>query len=134
MEVNAYLTFAGNCEAAFNFYINHLGGEVIAKHVYRGSPMEQQCAPEWLDKIMHMGIRVAGKTLMGSDGMGDCQTTQFAGFSLSINTDDAAEAERVFAALAENANITMPLEATFWARRFGMLTDQFGIPWMVNCE
>lgn len=134
MEINAYLTFAGTCEAAFEFYLKHLGGEVIAKHSYLGSPMEQQCPAEWRDKIMHMCVNVAGKTLMGSDGMGECQTTSFSGFSLSVNTKDTEEADRIFAALAENGNITMPIAATFWARRFGMLTDQFGVPWMINCE
>lgn len=134
MELNAYLTFAGTCEAAFNFYLKQLGGEVIAKHSFAGSPMEQQCPAEWRDKIMHMCISVAGKTLMGSDGMGECKNTEFSGFSLTINTTTPEEADRVFTALAENGTITMPIAATFWARRFGTLTDQFGVPWMVNCE
>lgn len=134
MQINAYLTFDGSCENAFNFYLQHLGGEVLAKHPFAGSPMEQHCPTEWREKIMHMCIRVAGNTLMGSDGMGDCQNTAYSGFSLSINTSEPEQADRIFAALSENGKITMPIAATFWARRFGTLTDQFGVPWMVNCE
>ena len=134
MHLNAYLSFSGNCEAAFAFYLKHLGGEIMEQHRYAGSPMEAQCPSGWGDKIMHMRARVGDMVLMGSDAGGECAPEKLAGFSLSINTADPAEAERIFAAMSENAVIGMPLAETFWARRFGMLTDQFGVPWMVNCE
>jgi PhnB protein len=135
MQLNPYLTFNGNCEAAFRFYEKHLGGKIEFIHRFAESPMADQCGAEWGDKIMHVSMNLNGQTLMASDTMGASQAYEgMKGFSLSLNVKDIAEAESLFAALSEDASIQMPLQATFWAARFGMLVDQFGTPWMVNCE
>lgn len=134
MQLNPYLSFNGNCEAAFRFYAEHLGGNIVELHRYAGSPMAEQCPPEWQEKIMHAQLALDGQTLMASDGMGPGAAAPIKGISLSLNFDDPADAERVFTALAQGATVEMPLQQTFWARRFGMLIDQFGVPWMVNCE
>ncbi|WP_394779717.1 VOC family protein [Undibacterium sp.] len=132
MQLNAYLNFNGRCEEALNFYEQRLGGKIEAVFKFRGSPMEAQCPPHWLDKVMHASISIDGKILQASDGMGGADE-ELKGFSLSLGAVDIAEAERLFTALSDNAIIKMPLQQTFWATRFGMLTDQFGVPWMVNC-
>ncbi|MBI3284006.1 MAG: VOC family protein [Burkholderiales bacterium] len=134
MQLNAYLNFNGNCEAAFNFYVRQLGGKIAAMHSFADSPMAEQCSPDWRNKVMHAQLVLDGQILMGSDGMKPGDVTGMKGFSMSLNVKDIAEAESVFQALSENATIQMPLQQTFWAQRFGMLTDQFGTPWMVNCE
>ncbi|MES2071231.1 MAG: VOC family protein [Pseudomonadota bacterium] len=133
MQLNPYLNFNGRCEEAFKFYEQRLGGKIQMIHKFGGSPMEDQCPPGWADKVMHVSMDLNGQTLMGSDdGRPDFQGMK--GFALSLNAKDVAEAERLFSALSENAEIQMPLQQTFWAARFGMLVDQFGTPWMVNCE
>ncbi len=133
MELNPYLYFNGNCEVAFRFYEQHLGGKIEAVHTYAGSPMENQLPPEWRDKVMHVRMKVGTTVLMGSDAPeGRYRTPQ--GFSVSLNLKDAAEADRLFEALSKNGTVSMPIQKTFWATRFAMFTDQFGIPWMMNCE
>ncbi len=133
MELNPYLYFNGNCEVAFKFYEQHLGGKIEAVHTYAGSPMENQLPPEWRDKVMHVRMKVGTTVLMGSDAPeGRYRTPQ--GFSVSLNLKDAAEADRLFEALSKNGTVSMPIQKTFWATRFAMFTDQFGIPWMINCE
>lgn len=133
MHVNPYLSFNGQCEAAFTFYAGCLGGENVAMMTYAGSPMEAQTPPEWRNKIMHARLIVDNNILMGSDSAPDCYAAP-TGMSVALGIEDPAEAERIFAALAENGTIQMPIAETFWAHRFGMLTDQFGTPWMINCE
>jgi PhnB protein len=133
MEVNPYLNFNGNCEEAFKFYEQCLSGKIETIHTFAGSPMENQLPPEWRDKVMHIRMTVGSTVLMGSDGPGDhYQTPQ--GFSVSLNLKDAAEADRVYAALSANGKIRMAIQKTFWAARFAMFTDKFGTPWMINCE
>lgn len=132
MQFNTYLHFKGQCEEAFDFYAASLGGSV-AKFRYGESPMAEQTAPEMRDKLMHATLTVGGQSLMGSDAPLSLQE-EAGGFSVSYATEDPAEAERVFAALSEGATIRMPIQETFWAHRFGMLVDRFGIPWMVNCN
>jgi PhnB protein len=133
MQMNPYLTFNGHCEAAFKFYAKVLGGNIEAMMPHAGTPMEQHVAPEWRSKIMHARLRFGDEVLMGSDAPPDrCQPMQ--GFSVSLGIDDPAEAERVFHALSEQGTVQMPIQETFWALRFGMLVDQFGTPWMINCE
>lgn len=134
MQLNPYLIFNGNCEAAFLFYQQHLGGKIDAMHRFSDSPMADQCGPNLGEKIMHVSMSLDGKTLMASDAGPNQPYEGMKGFSLSLNVKDVAEAEKIFAALSPNATIQMPLQPTFWAARFGMLTDQFGTPWMVNCE
>jgi PhnB protein len=132
MKLNPYLHFNGDCEQAFKFYEKCLGGKLTMKR-HRGSPAEAQCPPEWLDKILHARLVVGNETVMGSDAPPQYQLKP-QGFCVSIGVDDPVEAERIYSALSENGTIRMPLQETFWARRFGMFIDQFGTPWMVNCE
>ncbi len=97
--------------------------------------MADQCPPSAAQLIMHMRMELNDQTLMGSDSMSDHAYEGIKGVNLSIGVDDVAEAKRLFAALSIDAQkIIMPLDKTFWAARFGMLIDQFGVPWMVNCE
>lgn len=134
MQLNPYLNFNGQCEVAFKFYEQCLGGEITVMLTYGSSPMAEQTPPEWREKIMHARLAVGDEVLMGSDSPPGQQYEAIKGISVALNVNDPAEAERVFSALAENGTIQMRIQSTFWAARFGMLTDQFGVPWMVNCE
>ena len=134
MQLNAYLYFNGQCEEAFQFYEQLLGGKIEAMFPHAGTPAEQYVPPEWRDKIMHARLSVGGSVLMGSDAPPGHYHEASKGFSVNIGLQDPEEAERIFHALAENGKVNMPIEKTFWAERFGMLVDRFGIPWMINCE
>jgi PhnB protein len=133
MKTNPYLQFNGNCEEALKFYEKALGGKIVMLMRYREAPPESGCSEESMNKIMHGRLIFDGNVLMASDCPPQYYKPQ-AGFSISVNVDSPAEAEKVFAALSEKANVMMPIGETFWAQRFGMLHDQFGVPWMVNCE
>jgi PhnB protein len=133
MQLNAYLTFNGQCETAFKFYEKCLGGKIEAMIPHAGTPAEAQVPAEWRDKILHARLLVDGAVLMGSDAPPDRYQAP-KGFSVSLQMKDTAEAERIFSALAENGQVKMPIQQTFWAARFGMLADQYGIPWMINCD
>jgi PhnB protein len=133
MQLNSYLSFNGDCEAAFKFYEQALGAKTEMLLTYGGSPMASQTPAELQNKIMHGRLSIDGQTLMGSDAL--CgRYEQPKGVWISLGITDPAEADRVFAALLENGRAVMPIGETFWALRFGMLIDQFGIPWMINCE
>ena len=135
MRVNAYLMFDGQCEAAFKFYAQCLGGTIESMFPYGESPAAEHVPSEHRARIMHARLAVGDQVLMGSDCVPPEHPYEGSkGFSVSLNVDTPAQAERIFQALAEKRTVTMQLEQTFWAARFGMLTDQFGIPWMVNCE
>lgn len=133
MKLNTYLFFDGKCEEALNFYAKTLSGKVEAMLKYEGMPGCDQMPAGWNSKIMHGRISVGDTLLMASDAPPD-RTKPMQGFSVNISVDTAAEAERVFHALAEGGTPTMPIAETFWAVRFGMLVDRFGTAWMVNCE
>ena len=133
MQMNPYLFFDGQCEAAFKFYAELLGGKIEAMMTHEGTPAAGQVPAEWRTKIIHARINLGGQILMGSDAPPDHQE-KGQGFSINISVESPAEAERIFHALAENGAATMPIGETFWAVRFGMLVDRFGIPWMINCE
>jgi PhnB protein len=133
VQLNPYLHFNGDCEAAFKFYQRCLGGEIVAMMTHEGTPAAEGVPAEWRNKILHARLVVGDNVLMGSDAPPGHQATP-QGFSVSITVADPAEAERIFNGLAENATVTMPMAETFWAVRFGMLVDQFAIPWMVNCD
>ena len=133
MRLNVYLNFPGTCAEAIRFYHGILGGEISAMMPYEGSPAADGTPDEWKSKIMHATLSVGGMNLMASD----TPPEQFAtpqGYHVSIQTEDPAEGQRLFAALSEGGQIVMPFEPTFWAKGFGMLTDRFGINWMVNCS
>jgi PhnB protein len=133
MQLNPYLMFDGRCEAAFKFYEKVLGGKIEAMMTYGSSPMAEQTSPDWRNKIMHARMIVGDKMLMASDAPPD-RHEPMKGFSVTISVDDPGEAERVFRALSDKGTVQMPIQQTFWAARFGMLVDQFGTPWMINCE
>jgi PhnB protein len=133
MQVNPYLTFDGQCEEAFKTYAKILGGEIVAMMPHEGTPAEAHVPAEWRKKIIHARLMVDGVPLMGSDAPPECYEPM-QGFSVTLNIKDPAEAERIFNALAEKGSVRMPLGETFWARKFGMVTDRFGTPWMINCE
>ena len=132
MELNPYLAFDGQCKAAFEFYQQCLGGEIVAMVTYADTPMAAQMPPEAQGKIAHARLDTGGRVLMGGDSPQNSHTAP-AGFSVNIGVDDPAEAERIFAALGQDGTVRMPIAETFWAHRFGMLVDRFGTPWMVNC-
>lgn len=133
MQISPYLHFNGQCEAAFKFYEQVLGGKINALIPHEGTPAAAQLPAEWRSKIMHAHLTVGDQVLMGSDAPPDhFQKPQ--GFSVSLQIKSGAEAERVFHALAESGKVMMPIQETFWAARFGMCVDRFGIPGMVNCE
>jgi PhnB protein len=133
MQLNPYLLFNGQCEAAFKFYEQCLGGKIEGMLTHAGTPAEQQVPAEWRDKILHARLTVGDEVLMASDAPPG-RYAQPQGFSVSIQTKDRADGERIFNALAENGTIQMPFQPTFWSSGFGMCVDRFGIPWMVNCE
>ncbi len=133
MQLNPYLFFNGQCEAAFKFYEKVLEGKIEAMLPHEGTPAAEHVPPEWRKKILHARLVVGDKVLMGSDAPPGRQE-EMKGFSVTLGIDDPKEAERIFHALAENGTVRMPIEKTFWAVRFGMLVDQFGTPWMINCE
>jgi PhnB protein len=127
------LAFNGDCEAAFRFYEQCLDGTIAYLLTWGNSPMAADAPPGWEAKIAHVTLKVGDTVITGSD-VPPGRYEQPKGFSLVIDIVDPAAAERVFQALAQNARIDMPLQQTFWASRFGVLVDQFGIPWAVNCE
>ena len=132
MQVNTYLNFNGNCEAAFRFYAESLGGKINAMVLHEGTPAGAHVPAEWGKKLLHATMTVGGTVLMGSDAPDDrYQKPQ--GFSVSLQTKTPEEAERAFQALSTGGSVRMPIQETFFATRFGMLVDQFGVPWMINC-
>jgi PhnB protein len=133
VQLITYLLFNGQCEAAFKFYERVLGGKIEMMMTHRGTPAEAQTPPEWLDKILHARFSVGSAVLMASDAPPGRQEKP-QGFSVSIDVKDVADAERIFKALAEKGVVRMPFQKTFFAAGFGMLVDQFGIPWMINCD
>ena len=138
--VNAYLTFNGECKQAFEFYKSIFGGEFDFIGTFGDMPPQEGMPPmsdEMKQRIMHVSLPISTETrLMGSDTGGEWGASHQVGnnISMSVNTKDKTEAERIFNALAEGGNITMPIADTFWEAYFGMLTDKFGIHWQVNCE
>jgi PhnB protein len=133
MKINAYLNFNGNCEEAFKFYEKALGAKPVMMMRYGESPAAKDIPKDMHSKIIHARIALGDDVIMGSD----CPPDRFEGqhgFCLNIGVDTLEKAERYWNALKDKAEICMPFEETFWAERFGMLVDRFGIPWMVNCE
>ncbi|PZO37193.1 MAG: VOC family protein [Pseudanabaena frigida] len=133
MQLNPYLTFNGQCEAAFKFYEQCLGGIIVMMMTHGESPMAEKTAEEWRNKILHAQLTIGDIVLMGSDSPPE-YFEKPQGFSVNLQFEDVAESERVFQALAEGGTVRMPIQETFWANRFGMFVDRFGIPWMINCS
>ncbi len=132
MQMNPYLSFNGQCEAAFAFCQQSLGGQIKAIFRYAGSPVADQVPDGWQDKVMHGSLTIGEQVLMGAVMPDRYEAPR--GFSLSLQITNSADAERIFRELAADGRIVMPLEETFWAVRFGMVVDRFGILWLINCE
>ena len=129
MQLEPYLFFRGNAEEALTFYCDVFGGEITALNRYEGSPMESQVADK--RQIMHANFRAPGVAFMAADSTRP--GLEGGNVSMCVGTDDAVEGQRVFDKLAEGGKIEMPFADTFWGAKFGMLTDRYGIDWMVNC-
>ncbi len=133
MHATTYLTFDGRCREAFELYAKALGGQITFMQSFSESPMSDQAAPDWQDKIMHATIKAGDIELMGADAPPDRYSTP-SGFAVSLQMQDPKGADRIFELLSAGGKIDMPLQETFWAARFGMWVDRFGTPWMINCE
>ncbi|MCC8397534.1 VOC family protein [Paraburkholderia sp. MMS20-SJTR3] len=137
MEIQPYLFFNGRCEEAIAFYRAALGAQELMKLRMKDAPPNpaQPVPPEHADKIMHATLVVGTTHLLMSDGdCGEGGKAVHAGFSLSVTVEDHAAGEKYFNALADGGQVMMPFQQTFWTSGFGMLTDRFGVPWMVNVQ
>ena len=130
MQVQPYLFFDGRCEEALDFYRKTLGATVEMMMRYKESPDPGMCTPGIENKVMHSCFRIGDTAVMASDGRCTGKPS-FQGFSLTVTAANDAEAERLFAALADGGQVQMPLEKTFFSSRFGMAADRFGVGWMV---
>ena len=131
-KINAYLAFDGNCAEAMRFYERVLNGNLQALLKNSDTPAAAHVPPESQERIMHAYLEFDGGSLMAGDAMVGMPYDGMKGFSLALSYDDTAEAQRVFEALAEGGTVTMPWSPTFWAESFGMVTDRYGTPWIVN--
>ena len=131
LGVNPYIAFRGNCREALEFYKKALGAEELFSQTYGDSPMSEMGNP---DAIMHATLKIGGSTVMFCDDFHSPNFTTGGNISLAIGLNDVEKAKEYFANLSEGGKVTMPLDKTFWAEAFGMLTDKFGINWMVNCD
>ena len=131
--MNPYVNFKGDCEEAFRLYEKTLGGRMGEIFRYGGSPMAGDVPPDWADKVMHGSIEIGAQVVMGGDVAPD-RYERPKGVSFSLQIASPAEAERIFHDLAKDGTVVMALEKTFWAERFGVLVDRFGVPWLINCE
>ncbi|HEU4669218.1 MAG TPA: VOC family protein [Dyella sp.] len=130
MQLVAYLNFPGNAREAMDFYAAALGGKVTQRFTYGESPMAAQMPESARNNVMHSQLEVGTALIMGADGP---PPHEAGSTSLNVMPDTPEEAERIFHALAAGGRVNVPLEETFWAHRFGALTDRFGKHWMVNC-
>ena len=132
MNVSPYLNFPGNCREAFQFYEKLFGAKIEMMQTHGESPMENQPWGEgWKDKILHVTMKVGDTILMASDAPPDYYH-QPQGFYVSLSMENPEDADRIYNALTQGGSIQMPIQQTFWAKRFAMLTDRYGIPWMIN--
>ncbi|WP_337261641.1 MULTISPECIES: VOC family protein [unclassified Serratia (in: enterobacteria)] len=138
MLIQPYLFFTGNCEQAINFYAQQLGGKIVVMMRYKDMPAaDQQNGPPNVDPeaIMHVRLEVGNNVIMASDSCpAEPGDLSHKGYSLSIKLDDVSQGRDLFTRLADGGNVNMPFQPTFWAKGFGMLTDQFGVNWMINVE
>lgn len=134
MQFVPYLNFDGTCRDAFAFYAAAFGVDAPQAMTYRDAPAEmcERMPADTLDRVMHTQIEVGDGLLMGADG----PSYKAGSGSVVVNAmiETVEEAERIFAALAEGGTVDMPIQETFWAHRWGSLTDRYGKAWMVNCS
>ena len=132
MKPSISLSFNGNCAAALRFYERCLPGKILFEVSWGASPLAKDAPPEWATKICHSTLVVGDTTFHGVDVLpGTYEPPR--GFSIVLDIDDIDKAARLVGALAENGLVRVPLQETFWARRYGMVVDQFGIAWEINC-
>ena len=133
MSVSPHLHFPGNCSEAFRFYADTFGGRIEMAMTYGESPAAEHTPAQFRDRIIHARVSLNDQVIMGCDAPPDrYQKPQ--GFNVIAQVKDVSDAERIFNTLARDGQILMPFQETFWAHRFGMCTDRYGIPWMINCE
>jgi PhnB protein len=133
LDASVSLSFNGECEAAFTLYEQLLGAKPEFVITWGASPLAAEVPPEWHDKMLFARLRARQMTLIGGD-IPPGSYTPPAGFTLCLSADDEAEAERLFAALADGGTVRMALQATFFAARYGEVVDRFGIPWEIRCR
>ncbi len=136
MQVIPILAFEGRCEEALEFYRKVLGAEITTMMRWKDSPDAgmRASARDYEEKIMHASFRVGSSTLMATDGMAAVGKPEFKGITLSLEADDDAEAQRLFAALSDGGRVNMALAKMFWTSLSGMVTDRFGVMWMLNVK
>lgn len=132
MKMHAYLMFDGQCEAAFKRYAEIFGGNLEMMR-YADSPEDMEVPAEYQQRVMHVCLTVGDQLLMASDNLPQYPYEGIKGCSVSLQVDNVPEAERLYEALSAGGSVQMELQATFWATRFAMLTDRFGVSWMINC-
>jgi PhnB protein len=130
MKLNTYINFGGNCAEAFRFYEKHLGGKITMMMTFGDNPDAAKAHPNAKDLILHAAMQIGGTVLMASDAVGEKYQPMRSAY-LSLGVDSSEEAERVHAALADGGEIFMPMAETFFAHRFSMLRDKFGVNWMI---
>ena len=128
MKMTTYVNFAGTCAEAFRFYAKHLGGQIDMMMTHGQAPDQSRANPDWKDAVLHARMSIGGTHLTGAD-IPNAQPMRSAYLTLHVESD--AEAERLFAALADGGEIFMPIRETFFATRFGQLRDRFGLNWMI---
>lgn len=133
MKLYTYLNYGGNCRQAFEFYVTHLGATIISIATHGASPAAANVPAEWRDAVLHARMQIGGTIVMGADVPPDRFQPMRSAY-LTLLIDSAEEAERIYALLAEDGQIFMPMEQTFFARRFAMLRDRFGTSWMLLNE
>jgi PhnB protein len=133
MELTTHLSFNGQCEAAFKHYETCLNGKITFMITYGESPMAGETPPGFHQKIMHATLTIGAQRLTGGDAPPE-RYRKPEGFSVTLNLDNPAEADRIFQNLATDGQVLMPIQETFWALRFAMFVDRFGTPWMINCR
>lgn len=132
--ITPYLNFDGNGSEALKFYTKALGGQVLFQQSFGESPMADQTPPEYKDRLMHASFQCEAGSFMASDAPPGYEMKAGNTVSLSLHYDTPEKADKAFAGLSEGGTVTMPLQETFWAARFGMLTDKYGFNWMVNVD
>ncbi len=130
MQIQPYLFFDGRCEEAVEFYKKAVGAKVDMLMRFKQAPDQSMISPGSAEKVMHGSIKIGDSTVLVSDGR-NTGKPNFQGFSLTIYAKDGAEADKLFGALGEGGEVRMPMDKTFFARRFGMLADKFGVGWMI---
>jgi PhnB protein len=132
VTLELHIGFGGQCEAAFNFYERCFGGKIETMLTWGNSPMVGDVPPEWHQKICHATLTVGANVLAGADVPPE-QYERPAGFQILLGIDEPAAADRIFQALAADGTVKLPMQKTFWSSRYGIVIDQFGVPWEINC-